>query len=162
MKKLVLMATAFITAIMDMRTQFGNAKSLIANAGARTILGDVVPLDVTGMNLGITCTPVFCNILITEDVAAAVGAANITFKFESDSTADLATSPTVHFATAAIAKGNLTKGTIVASFPLPLGTYKKYLGVTFTPDTNNITAGKATAFLSLDPPQGWKAYDDAI
>jgi len=147
--------------ILDERNEFADATSLIGNAATTYVLGDVIDLgaDPVLRNLGTSRIYAVCQIDTT--VLAASGAANITFKLVSDSTADLATSPTTHFATAAIAKGTLLAGYQVFAFELPLGDFERYLGVTFTPDTNNITAGKANAFLTLDVA-AWKAYADAI
>lgn len=163
MKKLILRAKAFITAIIDKRTEFASVVSVIGNAAAEAIAGDVIPLDVTGMNLGMTMSPVYLVISVAETILAAGGAANVTFKMKSDVIAALTEAPVTHFTTGAIAKADLTAGTVVACVALPLGDYKKYLGVTFTPDTNNITAGKINAYLTMDPPnsKSWKSYPAA-
>lgn len=143
--------------ILDERNEFGDAFSLVANAAAVTVLGDVIDLGTTERDLGIG-EPLYFVLNIDTAVAAAAGAANITFKLVSDSTADLATSPTTHLTSGAIAKGTLVAGYTVFAVALPSGTYERYLGVTFTPDTNNITAGKANAFLTRDLSK-WTAYD---
>lgn len=162
MKNLIRKAAAFITAILDKRTEFASAGSLIANAAAETLLGSTMSMDTSGMQLGQSMTPVYLVISIDTAVVAAGGAANITFKLKSDSAADLSAAPVTHFATAAIAKGTLVAGYVVCCIALPQGCYGKYLGVTFTPDTNNVGTGKANAYLTMDPPQGWKAYANAI
>lgn len=162
MKKLILRAKTFVTAILDINSQFANKVSVIANAAATAILGNVIPLDVSGMNLGQSMTNLFLVISVDTTVLAAGGAANITFSLVSDDVATLDGAPVTHFSTGAIAKANLTAGTIVKCISLPFEDYKKFLGVKFTPDTNNITAGKINAYLTMDPPAGWKAYPNAI
>lgn len=143
--------------ILDERNEFADAGSLIANAAAVTILGDVIDLGTTTRDIG-NGEPLYLVVNIDTPVVAAAGAANITFKLVSDETADLATSPTTHLTSPALAKGTLVAGYTVFAVALPFGTYERYLGVTFTPDTNNITAGKANAFLTHDISK-WTAYD---
>lgn len=58
-------------------------------------------------------------------------------------------------------KGTLVAGYLVVAMELPYGAYERYLGVTYTPDTNNTTAGKANAFLTRDVAK-WAALPDAI
>jgi hypothetical protein len=148
--------------ILDERTEFGDAFSLIGNAATTYILGDVIDLGATPTlrNLG-DGREIMLEIDIDTTVLAAGGAANITFKLVSDSTADLATSATTHWTSAALAKGTLVAGYNVVKMVLPHGNYERYLGVTFTPDTNNITAGKANAFLA-ESVAAYTAYPDAI
>ena len=164
MKYLVRKAKAIITALIDARSEFADAASLVANAAATAIFGNVIPLDKTGMNLGNSMTPIFLVISIDTAVAAAGGAANITFKLLSDVVATLdGAGVTTLLTTPAIAKGTLVAGyNIVIPLPLSNTDYQTFLGVTWTPDTNNITAGKANAYLTVDPPNGWKAYANAI
>lgn len=134
--------------ILDERNEFADAATLVgAAAGTTYVLGDVIDLGTTPRDIG-TGEDLYAVCQIDTAVLAAAGAANVTFKLVSDSTADLATSPTVHFATAAIAKATLVAGYQVFAIKLPSGMYERYLGVTYTPDTNPTTAGKANAFLT--------------
>ena len=80
--------------------------------------------------------------------ATAAGAATVTFSLESDSTADLATSATVHWTSGAIGKATLVAGYTVAAFKLPAGSYEAYLGIRYTVATGPLTAGKFTAYLT--------------
>lgn len=164
MKHLVRKAKAFITALIDARSEFADAASLVANAAATAIFGNVIPLDTAGMNLGNSMKPIYLVIGIDTDVAAAGGAANITFKLLSDAVATLdGAGVKTLINTGAIAKGTLIAGyQIVIPLPLSNTDYQRFLGVTWTPDTNNITAGKANAYLTVDPPNGWKAFANAI
>jgi hypothetical protein len=74
------------------------------------------------------------------------------FALQSDSTADLATSPTTHWTSGPIAKATLVAGYRFA-VALPMEErYERYLGMTATPDTNNITAGAWSSWLAIDPP----------
>lgn len=156
----VKLAAAIITAILDSRTEFADATT-IAHAAGEVILGNVIPLDTTGMNLGNSMTPVYLVISIDTSVDSAGGAATVLFKLMSHSTATV-TSGVTHVATAAIEEANLTAGTIALCVPLPAGEYGTYLGVTYTVAGETTTAGKANAYLTLEPPNGWKAYANAI
>ena len=146
--------------ILDERNEFGDAATLVGDAASTYVLGDVINLGATARDIG-NGEPLYLVIQIDTLVAATGGAANVTFKLVSDSTDNLATSPTVHWSSPAIAKGTLVAGYLVAAIALPMGSYERYLGVTYTPDTNNITSGKANAFLTKDVAT-WAAYADAI
>lgn len=99
------------------------------------------------VNLGATGKEIYLVINVTE-AATASGAATVTFSLESDSTADLATSPTVHWTSAAIGKATLVAGYNVIRLCLPHGAYERYLGVRYTVATGPLTAGKFDAFLT--------------
>ena len=146
--------------IMDERTEFGDAFSLIGTAASTYVIGDYLTLDSTTNYPG-NVDGLYLVIAIDTDVAASGGAANVTFTLVSDSVATLDSSPTTHWSSGAIAKGTLVAGYQVCAIALPRGAYEKYLGVTFTPDTNNTTAGKANAFLTNDP-RAWVALADSI
>lgn len=133
--------------LIDKRNEFQDAVAVTASA-----ISDVIDLGATPalralamqhLNLVITC----------DEAATAAGAATVTFSLESDSTANLATSATVHYSTAAIAKTALTLGSYVCKVPLPIdATYERYLGVRFTVATGPLTAGKFSAYLTPVPP----------
>lgn len=96
-----------------------------------------------------------------DETATAAGAATVVFSLISDSVVGLASSPTTHFATAAIGKADLTLNAVVAKVALPLGVYERYLGLSYTVATGPLTAGKFSAFIVKDLDQ-YKAYPDAI
>ncbi len=143
--------------ILDELNEFADAATLVGTAATTYVLGDVIDTGAAARDLG-NGEPLYLVITIDTLVAAAAGAANVTFKLVSDSAAGLATAPTVHWTSGALAKGTLVADYVVAAIALPFGTYGRYLGVTYTPDTNNITAGKANAFLTHDVSK-WVPYD---
>lgn len=100
-------------------------------------------------------------VIQVDTAATAAGAATVTFSLESDSTADLATSATVHWTSAAIGKATLVAGYLVAAIALPHGDYERYLGVRYTVATGPLTAGAFSAFLTADV-QKWASYPDAL
>ena len=136
--------------ILDERTEFADAVAITGTAAATAIAGDVIDTEATPTlkDIGQGPNTMYLVIHVDTSVAASGGAANVTFKLVSDSTANLTTSPTTHWSSGAIAKGTLVAGYTVCAIKLPHGNYERYLGVTFTPDTNDTTAGKINAFLT--------------
>lgn len=111
-------------------------------------------------DIGTGSQPLYLMVLVPTLVTAA-GAATVTFSLESDSTADLATLPVVHWTSTAIGKAALIAGYTVAVVTLPHGkTYKQYLGVRYTVATGPLTAGGFIAFIGHDP-DAWVAYAKA-
>ncbi len=145
--------------ILDERTEFADATSAILAVG-NAIIGDVIDLGDTPTLRDIGAgEPLY---LVIQVDTTFVGATSTTkFELASDSTANLATSKTVHLATPAIPVATLVAGYQVA-FALPLGaTYERYLGLWQTVATADVTAGKINAFLTRDVAN-FVAYPDAI
>lgn len=120
----------------------------VAQAITATAISDVLPL-IDGTSNSATrwfsgdkrmWLEVYVNTTFT-----ASGSATLTISLESDSTADLATAPVVHWTSAAIPKATLVSG---YRFFIPIpddSTYKKYLGLRYTVATGPMTAGAITA-----------------
>lgn len=89
------------------------------------------------------------------DTAFAGTAGTVTITLESDSTANLATSPTTHYSSGAIGQAALVAGYQLV-IPLPLGNYERYLGLRYTVG-GTLTAGAVSAFVSRDI-QNWRPY----
>jgi len=150
-------------AIRDEFSTFG--KNVDINSEPATIIfPNSIDLGVTGRDPG-NGKPVYVNFAVTEAFTDGGDSATATFKVISDSTADLATSATVHLVTPGYLKAALALGNTF-SFQLPEGvsvnTYERYLGVEVVVGTAGFDAGMITAWLSPDPVQGWKAYADAV
>lgn len=98
-------------------------------------------------------------IVVTAVTATDSGSdATLTITLESDSTANLATSATVHYSTAALAFASFaTAGTVLVATRLPSGNYEQYLGVRYTVASGPLTSGAFDAFLT-DDPQLWRTY----
>jgi hypothetical protein len=145
--------------ILDERGEFCDATSAILAVG-NAIIGDVIDLGAnpTLRDLG-AGEPIY---LVIQVDTTFVGATSTTkFELASDSTANLATSKTVHLATPDIPVATLVAGYQLA-YALPLGaTYERYLGLWQTVGTANVTAGKINAFLTRDVAN-FVAYPDAI
>lgn len=147
--------------IFDKLDMFSDATAVTATAISD--VRDLGPLTGnTGRDIG-SGEPLWLYILCTE-TAVSAGATTVTFSLESDSTADLATSATVHWTSAAIAKASLVAGFVVAKIAVPVGpaaNYEKFLGIRYTVAVANLSAGKFTAALVRNVDT-FRAYADAI
>lgn len=148
--------------ILDERTEFCDATSAVLAVG-NAIIGDVVDLKSPTTNPNTTVDLEGSDLYLVIQVDTTFVGATSTTKFElaSDSTADLATSKTVHYATAAIPVATLVAGYVVCAVKLPSGSYERYLGLWETVATANVTAGKINAFLTKDPAL-YRAYADNV
>lgn len=88
--------------------------------------------------------------LVIQTGTAFAGATSLEVKLSSDSTADLATSPTTHASTGAIPVANLGANKVVAVLPVPPGDYERYVGLIYD-ITGTGTAGTIRAFLTQTP-----------
>ncbi|CAA2366749.1 hypothetical protein [Xanthomonas phage Olaya] len=88
--------------------------------------------------------------LVVQTGTAFTGATALEVKLASDSTADLATSPTTHVSTGAIPVANLGANKVVAVLPVPPGDYERYVGLIYD-ITGTGTAGTIRAFLTQTP-----------
>lgn len=101
--------------------------------------------------------------LVVRTIVAATDSgsdATLTVTLESDSTANLATSATVHLSTGALAFATFSPaGTTLMAVLLPSGSYERYLGVRYTVASGPLTAGQFDAFLTKDYGS-YRAYAD--
>jgi len=119
-------ATAVSTNVIDLRQ---NANLALKNEG---VVGQNVYLNVDVIQAFNTLT-------------------SLTITLETDSTSNLATSPTTHL-TFSVLLAALTAGAKVVQVALPvLPNYERYMGVRFTVVGSNPTLGSVMAYLSLDP-----------
>jgi hypothetical protein len=91
--------------------------------------------------------------LIVQVVTAAAGgdaAKTLTITLESDSTANLATAPVVHYTSTAITGATLVAGYVAVRIPLPSGDYKRFLGLRYTVSAG-FTSFQIRAFMTPDP-----------
>lgn len=145
--------------ILDERLEFADATSAILAVG-NAIIGDVVDLGATPTlrNLG-NGEVMYWVVQVDTDFVGATS--TTTFELSSDSTANLATSRTVHASTGAIPVASLVAG-YTKIIPLPVeATYERYLGVWETVATANVTAGKINSFLTHDVAK-YTVYPDGI
>lgn len=152
--------------ILDKFNEFADATSVAGTAGT-ALVGNVIDLGAESRDIG-NGEPLYLVIQTDTEIITGGTAGTIQFKLSSDSTADLATSATVHFASAefvtddaAANSAALNAGGVIAAVALPQGTYERYLGILATIGTTTVTAGKINAFLTKDVAS-WKAYADGI
>lgn len=148
--------------LLDERNEFCDATSAILNIG-NAIIGDVIDLKSATINPNTTVDLQGSEVYLVIQVATTFVGATSTTKFElvSDSTANLATSKTVHFATDAIPVASLVAGYRICAVKLPSGNYERYLGLWETVATANVTAGAIDAFLTSDPAL-YRPYGDNV
>lgn len=127
--------------------QLDNAHAYTATAISTNVV-DLGPVTLnTTRDLG-AGEPVYLSILVTTTVAATGGASTAVFTLESDSDTSLSTSATVHWTGQSIAKATLVAGYWYAkAVPIPAGNYERYVGIRFTPATNDWTSGAVSAWL---------------
>jgi len=143
---------------LDLQTKFSGTTSaagvnlgdpITATAISSNVL-DRLAGNVSGLALedeGIA-GPLFLVVQVTDNAFTAAGAATLTVTLESDTTANLATTPVVHFSSPAI-----PKATLVLAFQLRWSVpnsddYKRFLGTRYTVATGPFTAGNLVAYLT--------------
>ena len=133
--------------LLDAFAEFSDSQAVTSTA-----ISNVMDLGATNTlkNMGAGETPW----LVVRTVVTATDAgsdATLAVSLESDSTADLATSATLHATTGTLAfAAYATAGTTLLAVRLPAGNYERYLGVRYTVTTGPLTAGQFDAFLTMD------------
>lgn len=145
--------------LLDLQTQFSGAtaadgtktgQSLTATAISTNVLDlRSVGANPTLVDEALTGLPLWFEIMVLTAAAGGDAAKTVTFTLESDSTADLATSATVHWTSTAITGATLIAGYKVVSMQLPSAkTYERYLGVRYTVSAG-FTAFQLLAYFTL-------------
>lgn len=145
-----------------------NSQELFSDAQAVTVTAistNVIDLNPDGFGLanalqdiGVGDETVYLVVMTVTTITDAGSDATLVVTLESDTAVGLATSPVVHYSTAVLAFATYaTAGTVIVQTPLPLGDYKRYLGVRYTVASGPFTAGAITAFLTTDV-QRYKYY----
>lgn len=136
--------------ILDLTTKFSDAQAVTATAFSTNVLDLRNQSTPTLVDESLNGSPEPLWLVVQVGTAfTAAGAATMQIDLMSDSTADLATSPTTHLTVSAIAVATLIAGYQALATYLPGGTtYERYLGVKYTIATGPMTAGTITAFLT--------------
>ena len=145
--------------ILDERNEFADANtSGVQGATGSELVGDVIDLGIAGRDVG-NGEPLYLVVSVDVAIASASAGASVEFQLASDSTADLATSPTVHASTGAKAEAVLVAGAkFILPVPLEGSVYERFLGILAVRSGEAVTAGAVSAFLVRDP-SAWKAYN---
>lgn len=137
---------------VDSQELFSNGQAVTSTAISENVLdlnaaaGSANPVL---QDIGVG-TDVYLVVMTTTTCTDSGSDATLTLTLESDSTANLATSPTVHYSTGALAFAAFaTAGTVITRIKMPLGSYERYLGLRYTIASGPLTAGAFTAFLTL-------------
>lgn len=139
---------------VDSQELFSDAQAVTATVISTNVLdlnpdGYGLASGVQDIGLGEEAT--YLLVMTTTTITDTGSDATLTVTLESDTTANLATSPTVHYSSGALAFATYaTAGTVIVQIPLPLGDYKRYLGVRYTVAAGPFTAGAITALLVTD------------
>lgn len=151
-------------AYIDSNLEFSDAQAITATALSEDVY-DTQSVAAGGGSIGITGGATTYDLgqsgkgmfLIVHALTAGGGTGTIIITLESDSTANLATAPTVHFTAATVTASAITAGQRIAAVGLPLGLYKRYLGLRFT--CSGTPSGVTfDAYLSLEPSGIYRAY----
>lgn len=147
---------------VDKQNEFSDAQAVTATAISTNVI-DLFAGTTSGAvnntlrDIG-SGQDVYLVVITQTAITDASSDATLVVSLESDSTENLATSPTVHFTTAAMAFADYSPaGTVLVAVKLPFGDYERYLGIRYTVASGPFTAGAIDAFLTTDF-QSWRAY----
>lgn len=134
--------------LLDTQLKFSDAQALTATAVSTNVVdlrNQATPLLV---DEALTYSDMWLEVHCITAAAGGDAAKTTTITLESDSTADLATSATVHYTSAAITGAAQTAGAVLVRVKLPSGDYERYLGVRYT-QSAGFTSHTVTAFITL-------------
>lgn len=135
--------------ILDKELEFSDGQAVTSTAISTNVI-DLGATDNTLRDIG-TGQDVYLVVQTRTAATDTSSDATLTVTLESDSTANLATSATVHFSTGALAFAAFSvAGTAIAVVRLPNALYRRYLGVRYTVASGPLTAGQFDAFLTKD------------
>lgn len=146
--------------IIDLQSTFSGTTSAAGVKSGDAVTATAISANVIDLRQGASpavadegLNPAETWLLVQSDGSAdfaAAGAATLTITLESDSTANLATAPVVHFSTAAIGKAAILKNTVLVRTAMPSDNYKRFMGLRYTVATGPFTAGAILAWISPD------------
>lgn len=144
--------------ILDKLNEFLDATSLVRSTGS-AFIGSAINTGVA-RDLG-NGQPVYLVITIDTAVDSSGDGATVEFEIRSDNSATIDdTAGSLHGSTGAIPEASLTQGaSFVMTLPLEGIAYEQYLGIVQVTGGEAVTAGAASAMLTVDP-YGWKAYPE--
>ena len=143
--------------ICDKLATFADDTALNTGAAGSYIIGDQIDLQVArGIGTLIGHAQLWLVVKV-QTTATSGGSATLAVNLVTDDNGALS-SPTVIASTPAFAVANLTAGTVLAVFALPISSaYERYIGIQQVTGTAAFTAGKIDAFLTTSPP-AYRAY----
>lgn len=140
--------------LIDTLELFSDEQAITVDAISTNVI-DLLPGPILGATANVqrdigAGQPLYFFCLVTTGLDSAGEAATLQVTLESDSTANLATSATVHWDSGTLTEAALAAaGTWIAKgVPLPPGNYERYLGVRYNDGTEAFTSGKVSAWIS--------------
>lgn len=132
--------------ILDQQNLFSDAQAVTVTANSSNVIDTLPsggPNTKSGIGDGQDIT------LFAQVGTTFTGGTSMAISLVSADTADLATNPIVHYATAAIVLASLTAKARLVGLDLPYGKYRRYVGLVYTV-VGTMTAGTVTAGLVED------------
>lgn len=139
---------------IDKFNQFSDAQAVTATAISENVI-DAQHVSNTLKDLG-AGEELYLVVVCTTAMTDGSSDSTVTVTLESDSTANLATSATVHVTLPAFAALSAAGTMRAVALPQSL-LYERYLGVRYTVANGDLTTGSFSAFLTKSVPS-WKAY----
>lgn len=135
--------------LMDKQNMFANNQALTVDALSEHVI-DLEPNGGPNLTKDIGAGKALYLHILVDTAFTTSDAGTLTVALESDSVATLDSSATVHATVAsAIAAATMVAGYWIAKgFTIPQGNYERYLGLRFTTNTGDFTAGKVKAWIS--------------
>jgi hypothetical protein len=134
--------------LIDLQNMFSNQQAITADAISTRVI-DTNPNASDNLTVDIAAgKPLYLHILVTTALVSA-GSGTLTVALESDDNTSLS-SATVHATVAsAIAAGTMVAGYWIArNYPIPAGSYQRYVGLRYTTNPADFETGNVTAWLS--------------
>ena len=101
--------------------------------------------------------PVYLIVMVSEAFTSGTSAATVDFQFRTSTNDTISGTDTIKVSTGPVAVNDLVLDYYyVVTLPAGLADYDQYIGMSVDVGGEALTAGGASAFLSLDPI-GWKA-----
>ena len=139
---------------IDAQQEFSDLQAITADAISTNVIDLIRGTDNTLIDIGSGPD----SYLVVRVGTAFDNLTTLNVTLESDSTTDLATSPTVHLDSGAVALAALTADTVIYVAKLPPDSYERYLGVRYNVTGTNPTAGTIDAFLTPNAKTLLDAY----
>ena len=132
---------------LDKEIEFSDSQALTATAISANVYDRGSTPTLADIGVG---EDVWVVVQVDTELDSAGDAATLVITVESDSTADLATSPTVHISSGTILEASCGAGEQLLAVRLPAGSYERYIGVRYTVAVENFTSGAISAFVVKD------------
>lgn len=145
--------------ILDSQTVFSGTTTAAGVTTGQALTATAISENVVDLRIAATPATVdeglnpdetWLIVLVTTAAAGGDAAKTLTITLESDSTANLATSATVHYTSPAFTGAQLIAGFNAIRIPLPSGDYERYLGLRYTVSAT-FTSFTIRAFMTADP-----------